>query len=62
MTTNDLLFVELQAVVSRQAETEQRTELMERAIRHMQRKMEENLRIDHVKTINIGEEIYQEHN
>ena len=62
MTTNDLLFVELQAVVSRQAETEQRTGQMERAIRHMQRKMEENLRIDHVKTINIGEEIYQEHN
>ena len=55
------MFVELQAVVSRQAETEQRTEHMERAMRQMERKTEENLRIDHVKTINIGEEINQEH-
>ena len=56
----DLLFVELQTVVSRQAETEQRMEQMERAMRQMKRMMEEKI-IEHERTINIGEDINQEH-
>ena len=59
--------VELQAVVSKLAETEQRTEHMERAMeqseramRQMERMMEE-MRIENRRAINIGEEMNQEH-
>ena len=61
------MFVELQAVVSRQEETEQRMEQMERAMeqseramRQMERMMEE-MRIENRRAINIGEEMNQEH-
>ena len=52
--------LELQAVVSRQEETEQRMEQMERAMRQMERMMKE-MRIENRRAINIGEEMNQEH-
>ena len=54
------MFVELQAVVNRQEETEQRMEQMERGMRQMERMMKE-MRIENRRAINIGEEMNQEH-
>ena len=57
---NVLLSIELQTVVGKLAETEQRMEQMERGMRQMERMMEE-MRIENKRAINIGEEMNQEH-
>ena len=61
------MYVELQAVVGRLADTEQRMEQsdramgqMERGMRQMERMMEE-MRIENRRAVNIGEEMNQEH-